>query len=154
MLDLAPSLFKAFLNLLYRWPIFTPLLACHLTRRSIPVRSIGLLTMEAHCLACGTQMYEGASSRKVDRKVWRCPVKECRHVLNLRAGSFFDKSRAELHQLCLITYFYSTQTPAHQIQKEAKVSQDTVVDWSNFIREVFVSFKSVLSKQLCFDCFD
>ena len=57
-------------------------------------------------------------------------------MLSVRAGSFFDRSRLELHQLVLILYFYSKQTPCRRIVDEVKTSPNSVVDWANYIREV------------------
>ena len=102
-------------------------------------RPIGLLSAAAPACTtpdCVGDIYEGSYSRAIDGRAWRC--RDCRAIVNIRRGSFFEKSKSSLSQLVRAIYFITKQSPNQMVMEEAELASATVVDWANFIREVRV----------------
>ncbi|KAK7490632.1 hypothetical protein BaRGS_00018049, partial [Batillaria attramentaria] len=56
-------------------------------------------------------------------------------VKRWRDGSWFEKSKITLPNSTLLLYFWNMDFPQVQVARELQVSNRTVVDWMNFIRE-------------------
>ena len=64
---------------------------------------------------------------------WRC--RQCQQRASVRKGSFF-KSNLPLGKLMWMLLSWASDTPVHHVAWHLDVSQHTLVDWSNFIRDV------------------
>ena len=65
-------------------------------------RRYGLLAQYMECPTCNFPCTEGVYRRAVDGVAWRCP--RCRKTINIRKGSFFEKSHLQLWQILALTY--------------------------------------------------
>ena len=64
---------------------------------------------------------------------WRC--RQCQQRASVRKGSFF-KSNLPLGKLMWMLLSWASDTPVNHVAWHLDVSQHTLVDWSNFIRDV------------------
>ncbi|KAG1669430.1 hypothetical protein GQR58_017398 [Nymphon striatum] len=96
--------------------------------------SWGLLKNEQTCERCNVQMPLQICNRRLDGYTWRCRL--CSKVTNIE-GSFFQGSKLLLYKLIEIIYYWSIRTPAIL---EVHVTWETIVDWYNFLRDIYESF--------------
>ena len=66
---------------------------------------------------------------------WRCPYARCRSPESIRAGSFFSKSKLTLQQLIMLIYGWSIGMCLSTTATATGLSQHSVVDWYNFLRQ-------------------
>lgn len=69
----------------------------------------------------------------IDGKRWRCQM--CNTQKSVRDGSFFSGSHLTLKQVIILMYCWAHDMPQKHIIHETEVSEPTVVDWCNFMRE-------------------
>ncbi|CAM1326036.1 Uncharacterised protein r2_g3502 [Pycnogonum litorale] len=121
------------LNNEYRLTTLLPLIDTN-ERATEFLASLGLLRNELRCPVCDNNCTLNAYAQGIDKFRWRCN----RHnfTKSLRVDSFFDKSHLSLSQIALIAYMWSRDSPQKDIQWEANVNKNTVVDWCSFLREV------------------
>lgn len=98
-------------------------------------RHNGLLKRNMDCV-CGFAMEERAMNRYVDNVCWRCPQWQCSRVKNIRTGSFFIDCRLPLDKIIHLLYFWSQNFSNSMAVRHLELSEHTVVDWYNMIREV------------------
>ena len=67
---------------------------------------------------------------------WRCSNKKCNKKVSIRAGSWFEGHNLTLEQIILITYFWVYGADQEFVKHELGISNQTIVDWYNFSREV------------------
>ena len=93
--------------------------------------SLGLLRNEAICPVCNNNCTMNAYAQGTDGYRWRCN----RHnfTKSLRCDSFFEKSHLSLAQITTIMYMWSRDCPQSEIQWEANVNKNTVVDWCTIL---------------------
>ena len=111
-------------------------------------RQQGLLATRMVCPSCNHhRCNEQNYAEKTDQIVWRCRNKRCKRPINIRFGSFFDKSHLELWQVLGLTYIWSSNPGRSRgmsqdyIRKELEIGgQHTVVDWLQFCRDVPVDY--------------
>jgi transposase-like protein len=60
----------------------------------------------------------------------------CKKKQSVRAGSFLTKSKLSIKQLLLLIYLWVMKMPVKQTSVMLGLSQNTVVDWNNMIREI------------------
>ncbi|KAL5488552.1 hypothetical protein EMCRGX_G017506 [Ephydatia muelleri] len=70
----------------------------------------------------------------------RCPRKGCRKELALRGGTFFEGSHLSLLSILRIIHLWSTKTPVAKTISEFEVTDQSAVDWYNFIRDVCAQY--------------
>lgn len=98
-----------------------------------------LIANSCRCLPCGFNMRLVADRELNDGFNWRCP--QCRSKKSVRLGSFFSRSHLSLQKLVAFIYMWSVDTPLKYIMHELEITQwNTVVDWSNFCRDVCVEW--------------
>lgn len=101
-------------------------------------KRFGLLNTEMYCNAghrC-TWQTSPMSPHGNDQFHWKCSGKSHRSRISMRKDSFFEKSHLRIRTILRILYYWSRDTPLQSIVHETEVSQHTVIDWLNFIREV------------------
>ena len=67
---------------------------------------------------------------------WRCSNKKCKKKVSIHAGSWFEGHNLTLEQIILITYFRVYGVDQEFVKNELGISNQTIVDWYNFSREV------------------
>jgi len=53
-------------------------------------------------------------------------------------SNFQCTSKLRLHQLMLVMYHWASDSPQWLVMREVRASNQTIVDWYNFLREVCV----------------
>ena len=108
-------------------------------------RRYGLLAQNMECPACNVPCTEGIYRRAVDGVAWRRPT--CRKTINIRKGSFFEKSHLQLWQILALTYQWATNAGRsrglgvdRQMAELEIGSRSTIVDWNQFCRDVAVQY--------------
>ena len=108
-------------------------------------RGFGFLAASCVCPMCNVDCYEAVYGRDIEGKIWRC--RRCKKTINIRKGSFFEKSKLRLWQIIDLTYMWSTncgrgrRPSVETIMKELKISSNkSVVDWNQFCRDVCVEY--------------
>ena len=88
---------------------------------------------------CGCSM-RMISDKTTDGVIWWCPRKACCKKLSIHhhGSSFFAGSHLSLRQIVLMIYYWARNTKLSEPAHEVEVSEHTLMDWFNFIREVSV----------------
>lgn len=110
-------------------------------------RQHGLLATRMDCPGCGHYCNPQNAPDRIDLRTWRCMNKNCKRRINIRYGSYFEKSHLKLWQVLGLTYIWSTNagrsrgmaqdTVRHEL---SIVGEHTVVDWFQFCRDVPVDY--------------
>ena len=101
------------------------------------LRAQGVLSTRMNCPKCGMRMREEKTkTAKHDQLRWRCQTRGCRTTTTIRKNSFFENSKAELTKLILVIYFWAADAPQREMARESELSERTMVDWCNLLREV------------------
>lgn len=118
-------------------------------RRDVTIawcRENGMLATEMTCPNCGDRCREQNRNRCIDKVAWRCTNNDCRKVINIRKGSFFESSRLELWQIIGMSHTWASSAGKARGSSQANFMQDVcvtarvVVDWKQFFRDVCVSY--------------
>lgn len=109
-------------------------IASHLPSAITFFRSKGILKSDIQCDICGLHMQTVMDKSRKDGCMLRCYP--CKKMLSIRTGSFLKRSKLTLGQSLLFIYFWSLKIPPGAIAAMLRISEQTVVDWSNLIREV------------------
>ena len=97
----------------------------------------GLIRSEFKC--CGSPATLTKRTNTTDGYIFRCKV--CLKYCSIRKGSFFEQSHLSFSQILKLLYYYSNDVCNQDfIIKEVNVSSRTVVDWKNFIRDVYCNY--------------
>ena len=68
---------------------------------------------------------------------WRCKSRECRQDIGLRNGTWLENSRLDFTTAVYFIYWWSQEnTSIRFCERELEMNHNTVVDWSNYLREV------------------
>ena len=78
------------------------------------LREFGLLAAVMICPFCNLQRSEQLYTRSVDGITWRCMVKKFKKTINIRKGSFFEKSKLQLWKIIGITYIWTRNASKSQ----------------------------------------
>ena len=98
---------------------------------------MGLLKKDKMCCGRLTSLTEKESVK--DGYIFHCY--NCSKYYSVRAGSFFERSRLSFSQILKLLYYYSNDiTNQDFLIKEIKVTSKTIVDWKNFIRDVYCNY--------------
>lgn len=93
-----------------------------------------LIRNAVDCVTCGRPASLVAYRQGLDGRRWSC--RACGFRRGVRTGSFFERSHLSLNQTIMFLYCWSQDMPQNTIARETQMSESTVVDWSNFCREV------------------
>lgn len=97
--------------------------------------SLGLIRNTSFCNQCGKFRTLYKASKRIDGFLWRCS--SCRSSLSIRKDSFIEKSHLTIKKILIIIFCWSLELPQTIIRKEIDdADTHTVVEWSNFIREI------------------
>ena len=110
-------------------------------------RQYGLLASRMDCPICNRQCNEQHLQSVVDGRIWRCMVKRCKKRISIRKGSFFEQSHLELWKIVGLSYLWvrsagkSRGVSMEDSKKELHIgSNDTIVDWNQFCRDIAVTY--------------
>jgi transposase-like protein len=98
----------------------------------------GVLHSKMDCPICGSAMRINKSEHfRFDGLCWRCPKRDCKRRESLRKDSYFAQHHLTLGTCFMILYCYLNYDKMLQIYMAdiCGVSEQTMVDWGNFIRE-------------------
>ncbi len=108
-----------------------------------------VITKHVRCLTCDGQMELKETPSKTDGLRWKCsnrvPVgnskyktKPCSGTRSARYNTWFYNSKLTVSEILLFTYHWWFQTPMNYLRQEYHFSDHTLVDWSNYCREVAI----------------
>ena len=105
----------------------------------------GLIANNVKC--CGQLMTLIKQERTIDGFCFRC--KYCRKYCSVRNGSFFERSHLTISQILKLLFYYSNDVYNQDfIIKVMKVTSKTVVDWKNFIRDIYTNHFLINSQKV------
>lgn len=78
-----------------------------------------------------------ADKNRADGFFFRCYA--CNKKLSIRTGSFLTRSKLTLAQSIIYFYLWTLKTPVAQTAVMLGLSEHTVIDWNNLIREICTS---------------
>ena len=93
---------------------------------------------DALCV-CGGKFREYKDCAFVDGFCWRCSERSCRKKFSVKQGSWFEDSKLSVHTILKLTYFGCNGYSKKLAAQESEVSENCVVDWFNFCREVCIT---------------
>jgi len=96
----------------------------------------GLLASEMRCAFCKKMMKQRRMSRSIEGIRWRCVSNDCRRIVNIRKGSFFETSLVTIENLMTIIFLWSYDLPQWQVAEHAEVSYTSIVHWLQRIRDM------------------
>ncbi|CAR98867.1 Protein CBG26371 [Caenorhabditis briggsae] len=100
----------------------------------------GLIKNNVNCSKCGNPMQLRSRANGYE---WRCrssKSKDCSSE-SIRHGSFFARTKLTLLQAIKVIVLWKQKNSAKQISKEVGISEQTVCDWRNFLREICTSIE-------------
>ena len=105
-----------------------------------------IVTDFVKCKKCDGPMNFRLNRSKADGCVFACNNKigtgiqstKCNSTKTVRTNSWFYKSKLSLQEIVLLSYLWWSKLPQIHARKEFNFSSRTVVDWSNFCREVAI----------------
>lgn len=93
----------------------------------------GILHINRQC-AAGHEMVLQVTS---DKQRWRCHQRSCRSSISLRKGTWLEQSKLPFRTVVYFIYCWSREMTSIQFcERELGMCAGTVVDWSNYLREV------------------
>ena len=95
---------------------------------------------ELRCFLCDTQLTFAQDISRKTGYIYRCNNRHCRKFKLVETfGSWFDSSKLEVGKILLLTYLWASgNVESSFIKDNLGLSGQTVVDWSNYCREVCV----------------
>lgn len=101
------------------------------------MKKIGLLNNFAKC--CDELMTLSKNAQLTDGYNHLCL--KCKKRQSIRVGSFFEKSHLKLCVIFKILYLYSFDVASQNFYyQEMGLSTRTIVDWKNFIRDIYTNY--------------
>ena len=101
------------------------------------LRANGLLARDMNCPQCRVPMREGFLRGTIEGQKWRCPNKPCRKQMNVRVGSWFERSHLRLEAIMEILYMWSEGISQEIMKRQIPHSSESaIVQWTSFIRDV------------------
>lgn len=100
----------------------------------------GLIPKKVFC--CGYWCYNlVVNNRFPDKYAFRCRIG--REFTTIRKGTYFENSKLSLyHILMLMVYYAEGVTKQDFLKKQLDIdSNSTIVDWKNFIRDLFIDYQ-------------
>ena len=93
----------------------------------------GVLQRRSKCDHCDRFMMLQNHDRSIDGVIYRCV--QCKRTKSIRKGTFMENSKIPLRVFAAVLYFHHAELLQKHIAELLGVSRQTLVDWSNFIRE-------------------
>lgn len=73
---------------------------------------------------------------------WRCRKRECEQDTGIRVGTWYAASKISFRMSIFFMYWWSKEkTSIEFCRDELDMSDETTVDWNNYMREVFFKLK-------------
>ncbi|RXG69771.1 hypothetical protein Avbf_05801 [Armadillidium vulgare] len=91
------------------------------------------------CTKCNVQC---KFQERDDKFVFRCPINKCRQVFTVSPENFWLSTRIPYNKVLLIIYFFVTEVKLNLVSLHLEISQQSMVDWFNFCREVKLKIPS------------
>jgi len=97
----------------------------------------GLLKTSMRCSVrrCRAIMQLRIRTDSVDGYHWKCQSARCRKTKSIRVGNFFSNSNLSLGDLLQIIYCWSVGMSMSTTSTILDISQPTIADWYNLLRE-------------------
>jgi hypothetical protein len=99
------------------------------------LRQLSLLRLNDICESCGGEMNERTRING-DGLMFFCAKRTCRKAKSIRNGSFFARSKLSLFNIMLFIHLWAKNYPEKIIIDDFVFSNNTVVDWSRFCRDL------------------
>lgn len=71
---------------------------------------------------------------KLNGFIWRCPG--CKSKQSILTGSYFANAHLSLTKLAYLCYYWATKTPLSVTKQHLSLSQNTGVDWYQYMRDI------------------
>jgi IS1 family transposase/transposase-like protein len=97
-----------------------------------------LLMNQYTCPTCNNLCGLTKRSKLEDHYQWYCH--NCVSTKSIRFQSFWSQSHLPLNKLVFMCYMWAYEFPMWIISRELDISQQTLVDWFNFLRDVSVTW--------------
>jgi transposase-like protein len=94
----------------------------------------GIIRSEYTCAACDREMQLINDKSRGDGCIFRCT--SCKRTKSIRQQTFLENSKLSLSHFIWIAYFWASKASMTQICHYLGLSEPTVIDWLNLIREV------------------
>ena len=91
----------------------------------------GILQKERRCFRC-----KGKMTINLERKLYRCFKKTCKHQVSLFKHKFFHNCKFGLHKCLVLSFLFLKKVPVQSLCDLTKLSSRTVCDWSSFVRQL------------------
>ena len=112
----------------------------------------GLLPSEMLCPMCSNPMQWTRCKDRSDGYKYECrgnhTAKRHRVEHSIRCGSWFENSNLTLQEIMKLTYWWCADLRENQIKAQLRLSDNTIVDWSMFCREICEVSISQKSEQI------
>lgn len=79
---------------------------------------------------------------------WKCSNKKCSKKVSVRSGSWFEGHNLTLEKILCITYFWIYKVDQEFVKHELSISNQTIVDWYNYCREVCTTVLQIDSEKI------
>lgn len=101
----------------------------------------GLLPQQKLCPLCGNMMAESPRRDVKDGLQWTCP-RPCRQRIGFRKDTFFENSSLSIQQIIDVIYSWAFEELTYKkAEREfGMVSQSTIADWRNFMRDICADY--------------
>lgn len=99
------------------------------------LRQQGLLATDVDCPRCGQPMRDRPLRSVMEGRCWRCRNDACRKYVNLRYGSFFEKSHLSLEAIITVTFMWAIELTEWQIESQARIGHEAAVQWLQCLRD-------------------
>jgi transposase-like protein len=107
----------------------------------IELRRAGILYSEVHC-SCGQAMSVQGRVDILDGQTWRCSKNSCKKRASIRKDSYFSHSNLPLGTMWMIIvcFLKFPKMLNCYLSEILDVSEHTLVNWGNFVRETISHF--------------
>ena len=92
------------------------------------------------CPVCGEEMQLKRRQSRGDGEVWRCQRRvggiAHKRQVSVRHGSFLEKSNPPPWKFVMLAYFWTRRCSNAMMEEFCRLSNHSVIDWSNFFRGI------------------
>ena len=102
-------------------------------------QKIGIIGTKAPvCKRCSVDMKWCVKKDNIDKVAWRCTKNNCGSSVSIRKGSFLECFNKDLHCFLKLLYHWAVKTPHKVIERELKISRNTITAWQQKFKLVAV----------------
>lgn len=121
------------------------------------LKSHNVIKRSVTCSSCGKpavldkhQLKWRCQKRKKVKKGHKIQIVSCSFYTTIRKDTWFENANISIERACAFIGYFVTLRPPRQnfLEKELEMNPNTVVDWSNFIREALLLWCVENSKQI------